>query len=291
MAHSCPLQALRRSDEPRFGAKSANLGELLAAQIPVPPGFAIAAGADESVWEEIPGQYAQLGEAAPVAVRSSAVGEDSAEATFAGQYESYLWIRGAEAVCDAVRRCWESAASDRATAYRERLGGGPVRMGVTVQQMVEAVVSGVMFTCNPASGDRSMVAINASWGVGLAVVGGEVNPDDYLISKVTGEIVREHVASKEIEYVAGAVRRPVPSERRDVPCLTPEKLAALVELGRRVERHFGTPQDIEWAFDAEGTLFVLQTRPVTGLRKPETETRPPTDAISLVMKQFGAGKQ
>ncbi len=290
MAHSSPLHALRRGDEPRFGAKSANLGELLAADIPVPGGFAIAAGADESVWEEIHGQYAQLGEAPPVAVRSSAVGEDSAEATFAGQYESYLWIRGAEAVCDAVRRCWASASSDRATAYRERLGSGPGAMGVTVQLMVDAVVSGVMFTCNPASGDRSMVALNASWGLGLAVVGGEVNPDDYLVSKVTGEIVRERLGSKEIEYVADAVQRPVPAERRDVPCLSHEKIADLVALGRRVERHFGAPQDIEWAIDPDGNLFVLQTRPVTGLRKQDRKPAP-TDALSLVMRQFGANAQ
>jgi pyruvate, water dikinase len=288
VAHSSPLQALSRADEPRFGAKSANLGELLAADIPVPPGFAIAAGADESVFSEIAGHYRRLGDEPPVAVRSSAVGEDSAEATFAGQYESYLWVRGVEAICDAVRKCWESGSGERAAAYREHLGGGAVAMGVTVQVMVDAAVSGVMFTCNPASGDRSMVAINASWGLGLAVVGGEVNPDDYLVSKVTGEILREHLGSKDIEYAAGAVRREVPAERRDAPCLTPETTAELVDLGRRVERHFGAPQDIEWAFDQEGELFVLQTRPVTGLKKRESGDTV-TDALSLVMKQFGAG--
>jgi len=287
VAYSSPLETLRRGDEPRFGAKSANLGELLAAKIPVPPGFAIAAGADESVFSDIAGHYRQLGDDPPVAVRSSAVGEDSAEATFAGQYESYLWVHGAEAICDAVRRCWASASSTRASAYRERLGGGAVEMGVTVQLMVDAAVAGVMFTCNPASGDRSMVAINASWGLGLAVVGGEVNPDDYLVSKVTGEILREQRGSKAIEYIAGAVRRDVPPDRRDAPCLTPEQIAELVDLARRVERHFGGPQDIEWALDGEGNPFVLQTRPVTGLKKRERGTVA-TDAMSLVMKQFGA---
>jgi pyruvate,water dikinase len=292
VGYGSPLNALRRGDEPRFGGKSANLGELLAAGIPVPPGFAIAAGAEDSVWEEIPGHYAQLGEQAPVAVRSSAVGEDTAEATFAGQYESYLWVRGVDGVRDAVRKCWESASSTRAAAYRERLGAGTAAMGVTVQLMVDATVSGVMFTCNPTSGDRSMVAINASWGLGLAVVGGEVTPDDYLVSKVTGEVLREQINDKQVEYVAdaegsGAVRREVGAPRSTAPSLDRDAIARLIELGRRVERHFGSPQDIEWAIDHEGSLFVLQSRPVTGLPPRETEPAP-TDALSLVMKQFGA---
>ena len=125
-------------------------------------------------------------------------------------------------------------------------------MGVTVQQMVDAEVSGVMFTCNPVSGDPSMVALNASFGLGIAVVNGEVTPDDYLISKVTGEVVRQTVSSKDVEYVPdaagrGAVRVEVAAERQDEPCLGDEHFPALVEVARRVERHFGGHQDIEWA--------------------------------------------
>ncbi len=117
-------------------------------------------------------------------------------------------------------------------------------MGVAVQLMVDAEVSGVMFTCNPVSGDPSMVAINASWGLGLAVVGGEVTPDDFLVSKVTGELVREHVHAKHVQYVpeaggSGAVRVPVPDERRDARCLDQAALGRLVEVARRVERYFG----------------------------------------------------
>jgi pyruvate,water dikinase len=230
-----PLDRLSRSDEPRFGGKSANLGELLAAEIPVPPGFAISTAAfgafvresglegrisgalagvsagdvhaiseamrvapvPAAVREEVERHYAQIGHAAgvdsaPVAVRSSAVGEDSQDATFAGQQETYLWVRGIDHVCDAVRDCWVSLYSPPAISYRARFGDPtrPPAMGVTVQLMVDAEVSGVMFTCNPVSGDPSMVAINASWGLGLAVVGGEVTPDDYLLSKVTGEVER-----------------------------------------------------------------------------------------------------
>src|SRR6185295_1561677 len=148
---------------------------------------------------EITAAYADLGEPA-VAVRSSAVGEDSGEATFAGQQETYLWVRGADGVCDAVRDCWASTFSAPAMSYRAKMAGDRrPEMGVTVQLMVDAAVSGVMFTCNPVSGDPSVVAIDASWGLGLGVVGGEVTPDQYLVSKVTGEVVRRSVSAKHVE--------------------------------------------------------------------------------------------
>ena len=202
-------------------------------------------------------------------------------------------------MCDAVRDCWVSLYSVPAISYRARLGDAeePPAMGVTVQLMVDAEVSGVMFTCNPVSGDPSMVAINASWGLGLAVVGGEVTPDDFLVSKITGEVVREHIHAKDVEYVpgpsgAGAVRVAVPAERRDVACLDQTALAKLVEVGKRVERHFGSHQDIEWALarggDDDDGLFVVQARPVTGLAKKPEKSKP-ASAMSLVMSTFGAG--
>jgi pyruvate,water dikinase len=342
-----PLDELRRVDDGEFGGKSANLGELLAAGIPVPPGFAVSADAfrafvdatglagtiaaatqraaagdldvidaaaktigeamrfaplPDAVREELRLRHDELARATgaerpPVAVRSSALGEDSHDASHAGQQESFLWVRGIEQVCDAVRDCWVSLYTARALGYRARLrdAEGEPAMGVTVQSMVDAEVSGVMFTCNPVSGDPSMVALNASFGLGIAVVGGETTPDDYLVSKITGEVVRRTVNSKHVEYVPdsagrGTVRLEVPPERRDEPSLGDAELAALVDLGRRVERHFGTHQDVEWAI-ARGTplpeaLLVLQARPVT--------TRPPQahklsgSAMSLVMSTFGA---
>jgi pyruvate,water dikinase len=323
-----PLDQLTRSDEPGFGGKSANLGELLAAEIPVPPGFALSVAAYEAfvaqnrlqptiaaaspaigdamraatmpdeVRAEVVEQYATLGDDVPVAVRSSAVGEDSAQATFAGQQETYLWVRGADRVCDAVRDCWASLYSPTAISYRSRLAGATESpaMGVTVQLMVDAEVSGVMFTCNPVSGDPSMVAINASWGLGLAVVGGEVTPDDFLVSKVTREVVRQHVHDKEVQYVPdaggnGAARVAVPDERREARCLDQPALEALVAVAKRVERHFGCHQDIEWALarGGEGELFVVQTRPVTGMPKKKTEKPKADSALSLIMSTFGAG--
>jgi pyruvate,water dikinase len=255
----------------------------------------------KAVRAEIRTRYAELaaiaGEEEPaVAVRSSAVGEDSEDATFAGQQESYLWVRGADQVCDAVRDCWVSLYSPTAISYRARLASAPEpAMGVTVQLMVNAAVSGVMFTCNPVSGDPSMVAINASWGLGIAVVGGEVTPDDYLVSKVTGEVVRERVHAKHTEYVPGesghgTVRLAVPADRQEARCLEPDALAALVDVARRIQRYFGAHQDIEWAM-ARGAqppdgLYVVQSRPVTTLRARE---KPVTaDALSLVMGTFGA---
>jgi pyruvate,water dikinase len=325
------LADLRRSDAAEFGGKSANLGELLAAGIPVPTGFAVGAGAytdfvkatglkgtiaaalarsdddaskaigeamrfaplPEAVREEVAERYAALGEP-PVAVRSSALGEDSHDATFAGQQESFLWVRGVEQLCDAVRDCWASLYTPRAISYRRRLGSDEAAMGVAVQEMVDAEVSGVMFTCNPVSGDPSMIAIDASWGLGLSVVGGETTPDSYLVSKVTGEVVRETISSKEVEYVPdaagrGTVRLEIPAGRRDAPCLDAEKIAALVEVGKRVERHFGSYQDVEWAI-ARGrglpeSLLMLQARPVTAVRDTPKLS---ADALSLVMSTFGA---
>ena len=326
-ASTRPLAELRASDADEFGGKSANLGELLAARIPIPSGFGLSARAygefvrvtglegtiasaltrgeddasktigeamrfaplPEAVRDELATAYDAMG-GPPVAVRSSSLGEDSSDATFAGQQESFLWVRGFEQVCDAVRDCWASLYTPRAIAYRRRLGTAEAAMGVTVQQMVDAEVSGVLFTCNPVSGDPSMVAVNASWGLGIAVVGGETTPDDYLVRKITGEIVRQTVSSKEIEYVAdasgrGTVRRQVPEERRDAPCLEPDRLAALVELGRRVEQHFGSHQDVEWAIDRAGSPLVLQARPVTAMSK--TAPKLSGSALSLVMGTFG----
>jgi pyruvate,water dikinase len=342
-SHGAALASLRREDAARFGGKSASLGELLAAGVPVPPGFALGADAftrfleeaglrgkieaaladldcedlarvsavseeiatdmraaamPAAVAAEIAEHYGALGGSSAevaVAVRSSALGEDSEEATFAGQQESYLWVRGAGEVTGAVRDCWISLYSPPAISYRARLGAGEAAaMGVTVQLMVDAAVSGVLFTCNPTSGDPSMVAVNASWGLGVAVVGGEVTPDYFLLSKVTGEVVRESVAAKEIEYVSGpegrgAVRVEVEPERRERPSLGPGELRELVELARGVQRHFGSHQDVEWAIDRDGRLFVLQSRPVTAVAKPAAEPVPAASAMALVMGTFGAG--
>jgi pyruvate,water dikinase len=250
----------------------------------------------DAVRDEVERRYAELGADVPVAVRSSALGEDSQDATYAGQQETYLWVRGAGDVCDALRNCWISLFSPAALTYRARLGRQEAAMGVTIQLMVDAEVSGVLFTCNPVTGDPSMDAINASWGLGQAVVGGEVTPDDFLVSKVTRDVVRRHIHPKEVEYVPDAagrrtVRVAVAEERREVACLETPAIEALVEVARRIERYFGSHQDVEWALARGGELperlFVLQSRPVTAL--PRRETTPASSAFDLVMNAFGAG--
>jgi phosphoenolpyruvate synthase/pyruvate phosphate dikinase len=283
-----PLADLRAADEAVFGGKSASLGELLAAGLPVPPGFAVSSEASEADLDEVVARYRDLGEP-PVAVRSSAIGEDSAEASFAGMQDTYLWVRGADRLRAAVHDCWASLHNAEAVSYRERFGGPPPAMGVTVQAMVDAAISGVLFTCNPVSGDPSIVVLNASWGLGLAVVGGEVTPDEYRVSKVTGELLHRTVGPKEVEYRAGAdgpERVEVAPERREQQCLDDARLAELLELARRVERHFGAHQDVEWAIDAAGELYLLQSRPVT---TGAPKTGEAASAMQMVMKTFGAG--
>jgi pyruvate,water dikinase len=251
----------------------------------------------DPVRAEIEDGYAALADGAPaVAVRSSAVGEDSAAATFAGQQETFLWVRGGDRVCEAVRDCWASLYSPEAISYRARMGDpgrGPA-MGVAVQLMVDARVSGVMFTCNPVTGDPSTVAVNASWGLGLAVVGGEVTPDEYRVSKVTGEVLQRTIGPKQVEYLpdpagGGTVRVDVPADRQAVACLDDEQLAALLEIGRRVESHFGGHQDVEWALAGDGTLHLLQSRPVT-VAPAKPAPAGPRSAMDLVMGTFGVRK-
>jgi pyruvate,water dikinase len=234
-----------------------------------------------------------------VAVRSSARGEDSADATFAGQQETYLWVVGVDGVCEAIRDCWISLYSPPAISYRSRMtADADAAMGVTVQLMVDAEVSGVMFTCSPLSGDPSVITLNASWGLGLAVVGGEVTPDEFVLSKVTSEVLRATLGDKTVEYVpdpsgSGTSLIEVAADRRTQPSLTDEQLPALVALGRRVENHFGTRQDIEWAIGRNGSfpdnLYVLQSRPVTvsGPPTPPTGDIEKGDVMALLLGTFG----
>jgi pyruvate,water dikinase len=213
--------------------------------------------------------YAALGADVPVAVRSSAVGEDAAEASFAGLQDSYLWVRGAASLLDHVRRCWASLYNPEAVSYRlrQRMAEHDVAMAVVVQRMVDPRSAGVMFTCSPTTGDRSVIAIEGTWGLGSVLVGGEVTPDSFAVSKVTGEIVRRVVAEKlRLHRMAmegfGTTAADVAPELRSQPCLSDEEIRSLARLGARVERHYGTPQDIEWAVAGE-EIVLLQSRAET----------------------------
>lgn len=223
----------------------------------------------------------EAGEDEPaMAVRSSAVGEDSKEASFAGQQETYLWVRGAEELELSVRRCWASYFSPHALSYRAQLTGGrsPIEtagMSVGIQQMVDADVAGVMFTVSPRTNDRSIVAIEAGLGLGVSVVGGEVTPDEIWVNKVTRDVVKREPGYKQLRYVpdreTGGTRcEQVPEHEATQLCLDDDTAQQLAEYGVRLERHYGAAQDIEWALTRGAgdtpQLTLLQSRPITASR-------------------------
>lgn len=269
------------------GGKAARLGDLVHAGFPVPPGFCLTSGAFETCcrWDaslgrleiaEIPPEisaeviecYQTLGQPA-VAVRSSSTAEDTEESSFAGQYESVLQVVGNEQVLLAIRLCWASLWSPRAIAYRERApSGGPApTMAVIVQAMVHARASGVMFTANPITSDRNEIVIAANPGLATVVVSGRVTPDTYKLDKGTFKVRARDIAQKLEMAVAGDEGTrivPVPERQRRASTLTRRQCAELGRLGQRIERHFGSPQDIEFVDDGE-RFCIVQSRSVTGL--------------------------
>jgi pyruvate, water dikinase len=233
---------------------------------------------------------------APVAVRSSATTEDAADASFAGLQDTYLWVQTLEQTLDKVRSCWGSLYSVESITYRRRhqFAERDVAMAVVVQTMVDARTAGVMFTRSPLTGDRSVMAIEGSWGLGSAVVGGEVTPDRWVIGKITGEISVREISDKQIRHVplsAGGIQSvAVDESQRQIPCMSDAELEALRTVGRKVERHYGRPQDIEWAVDRHsGAILLLQSRPETvwSSREPAPVGRPADDPSLHVLKIFG----
>jgi pyruvate,water dikinase len=326
------------------GGKAAGLGELARAGLPVPPGYVVLASAfgeavaamdpplpsvevlavpgvaqmvrerlaacplPASVAAEITAAYESLwcgGPDVPVAVRSSATMEDSAVASFAGLQDTYLGVRGAAAVLDAVRRCWASLYNDESVAYRRRLDlpEAGLAMGVVVQRMVRPRAAGVMFTRSPVTGDRSVVAIEGTWGLGSALVAGEVTPDRFTVSKVTGEITGRKVGAKQRLHSfgpnePGISASAMPLALRGRPCLTDDEARALASVGSRVEEHYGQPQDIEWALigslpsdrselhgDPADRIRLLQSRPETvwAARSPDPVATPKPRASDHVL--------
>ena len=243
----------------------------------------LAASRSGPVLEAVREAYTTLvGPDTRVAVRSSAVGEDAAGASFAGEHDTYLEIRGPDAVADAVARCWASLYTARAISYRQRAGGDAGAMAVVVQEMVTARAAGVFMTLNPANGDRSTVVCEAVWGLGEPLVSGEVTPDRFVLDKISGEILRREIAVKPTRMTRtddrpGTVVTDVPAEDHDRPCLDDAELAELLAVARRVERDAGMPQDGEFAVAEPGGppyIHLLQTRPETvwSARAPRAAT-------------------
>jgi len=309
------LQDISQYDRMTGGSKALNLGKLISAGLPVPPGFLVLTTAYEhfvsanslpasierlaqtvspdqpetaetaaheisALFERatLPSEveaavldaYHQL--AAPaVAVRSSATAEDLPEASFAGLYETFLSLSSEASVCSALKACWASLWSAQALIYRVRhqVPQQDVRMAVVVQQMVEARASGVLFTCNPITNAQDEMMINATSGLGEALVSGQVTPDTITLDKHTGQVKRLDVAEKTLMTVPATsyvAHHSVPAEVRTRPALSEQEITRLFKLGAAVEKHFGAPQDIEWAI-SDAQVFLLQARPVTASGK------------------------
>lgn len=318
-----PFSALGRDALPSAGGKGANLAALVRAGAPVPPGFVVTtdayrrtieeAGFDERLQgphdpetlaalrtdlarlappielaDQIAAAYRRLGGGA-VAVRSSGTAEDLPGAAFAGQHDTYLNVVGEEAVLAAVRDCWASLWTERAVDYRQRLeiSGTDVTMAVVVQQMVDADVAGVMFTADPVRGDRDKAVVMASPGLGEALVSGQVTPDHYRVAKKSGRRIETTLGQAEmiIRSAVGGGTTESPGTARETPVLDRRQTRELVRLGQRIQDHFGTPQDIEWAY-ATGRFFVVQARPMTALPEPishDLRLRPGAAMVSELM--------
>jgi len=232
----------------------------------------------------------------PVAVRSSATTEDAADASFAGLQDTYLWVTDLKQTLQRVRSCWASLYSVESVIYRRRRGlpEGDVAMAVVVQKMVQARAAGVMFTRSPVTGDRSVVTVEGSWGLGSAVVGGEVTPDRWVLGKITGDICVREISEKLIQHVplsiGGVETVAVAEDLCRAPCLSDEELQALRTLARKVERHYGRPQDIEWAIEQRtNAILLLQSRPETvwSTRESTPVARPSENPLIHVMSIFG----
>src|SRR5881296_1845397 len=318
------LDQVGKNDIQLVGGKCANLGELTAKGISVPPGFAVTADAfrrfleetrvgdlihktlnssngprDPKQYEEASQEIRKIIESAPmpadiaeevrlayhdlekktgttqvkVAVRSSATSEDLPDASFAGQQDTFLNVKGEEQLVHYVQKCWSSLYTPRAIFYREEKGfpHEKVLISVGVQKMVDSEVSGVIFTLDPVNGDPSKIIIESTWGLGEALVAGVVRPDRFIVDKGTLQIVHKEIVPKMVEHVPNhktglTMEREVPAERRNAASLGDEQVVELARLARDIEDHYQTPQDVEFAVERSKSgqkVYVVQTRPET----------------------------
>ncbi len=256
---------LAKADLSRFESSHAAAAAITAllAETPLP----------EDLREEIGEAYDALTAMTGLAcaVRSSAISEDGANASFAGLYESYLNVRGITDVLTAVRRCYASLWSDRALRYRSRNGAGSADevMAVVVMGLVPSEVSGIAFTAHPVTGARDLVIINSSWGLGEAIVSGRVTPDSFVVDKNSYAVLERDIFTKELAIFShpdggGTIERQLPPDKRSAPSLSDDQAQAVARLATQVESHYGSPQDVEWGL-ANRQLFILQSRPITTL--------------------------
>ncbi|QDU20223.1 PEP/pyruvate-binding domain-containing protein [Urbifossiella limnaea] len=282
MSDLLPFLSVTAADAPRVGGKGFSLGRSIAADLPVPPGFVVTTDAyrrlqptgvhsDAAFVTSFAEYLRQLGDC-PVAVRSSATGEDGSEASFAGQQETILGVRGLDAVLDAVERCWASLHTERAKAYRAKQGvdDSDLAMAVVVQELVPADAAGVLFTRDPLDTTGRRMLVEAAWGLGEVVVSGRVTPDRFTLDRDSGAVLDRRLGAKDVR-VGVAGEEAVSDADRARFCLSDSELSRLADLGRRVEAFDGEPRDIEWAV-AGGRVYLLQSRPITVATAADRET-------------------
>ncbi|MEM3622255.1 MAG: phosphoenolpyruvate synthase [Candidatus Bathyarchaeia archaeon] len=244
-----------------------------------------------------------------VAVRSSATAEDLPDASFAGQQETYLNVKGVDEVLKSTVKCWSSLFTPRAIFYRTEKGFAHERVliSVGVQKMVNSRAAGVMFTINPVTGDPNHIVIEGNYGLGEAVVSGAVTPDDFIVDKNSMRIVEKRISKKKVQYIRDpktgkTIHMEVPLEKQDQQCLTDDEILKLAELAKRIEQHYGKPQDIEWAIDNDlpfpNNVFIVQSRPetvwslkITEAPKIEAAMVKPAEELKVVVKGIAAGKR
>jgi len=242
--------------------------------------------------------------ALPVAVRSSATAEDLPGASFAGQQDSFLWIRGVDEVLAHMRRCISSLYTGRAIAYRAQRGFGDaeVAISVGVQKMANSFTAGVMFTIHPANGDRSVIVIDSNFGFGESVVSGEVTPDHFVVNKITLDIIDRRISQKQLCYTVDPLTQrsramEVPFERQRVQSLIDDEITELAWIGKKIEKHYACPMDIEWAVDkdlpAGGNIFILQARPETvwSAKSRSAVSAAGGSAVDYILSGMLAGKK
>lgn len=332
------FEDLSSDDVEIAGGKGASLGEMINADLPVPPGFAVTAQAYEKfvdeagiideindlldkvdvddskalketgkkvremvleadmpddVRKDILKAYKELSERSggevSVAVRSSATAEDMPDASFAGQQDTYLHIKGEENLLKHIQKCWASLFTNRAIFYREKndYAHKDVLISVPVQKMVDSEKAGVLFTSHPSTGNKDQVVIEANWGLGETVVSGSVTPDTYVVDKETGEILNTTIGSKEAVIVRDpetgeTVEESTPEEKREAQVIDSEEASELADLGRKLEEHYGRPQDAEWA-EEDGKIYLVQSRPITVLYGEEEEEEEITEELTEVL--------
>lgn len=272
-------------DPTKSGGKGKSLVQLQEASFPVPPGFILTYDAysrfkdtgqmPEDIKAAVSKCYTELSQqtgSPVVAVRSSASAEDMKSASFAGLYDTYLYVDSKENLFQSITDCWHSLSSERAKAYRQRMKipAHDLKMAVIVQTMIDPKSAGILFTGYPYQGnDKTVIMVESNWGCGETVVSGKATPDRFIISKNDPYTIYEKIpGEKEVVLQGGKLKSPVQNTLKKTQeefSLTDDELKRLCQLGDKIERHFGHPQDIEWALTNDGKIFILQSRYITTL--------------------------